>query len=103
MKTKVNTSAVLEEVKTRARLCLHAVAPGILRSAIRIVPVDTGNLQRSIEAIYEGETLHVGSQVHYAAYVEGGTPKMAAQPYLRPALMENLPKIEKAFKKNLNL
>lgn len=52
------------------------------------VPVDTGNLENSIQAdlehvdAYEGT---VGTSVEYASYVEYGTGKMPARPYLTPA------------------
>lgn len=34
------------------------------------------------------DTWIVGTSIEYAAYVEFGTSKMAAQPYLRPAVRE---------------
>lgn len=54
-------------------------------------PVDTGNLRRSIAAqppTMQGDTAValVGTNVEYAAYVEFGTRKMNAQPFMGPAL-----------------
>lgn len=95
---KVNEAAVLHEVKARARDGLRKVGPEILRAAIQRCPVDTGNLQRNIETEYESLSLRVGTRVHYGGYVEGGTPKMAAQPYLRPALLSKLRLIKRVFK-----
>lgn len=60
------------------------------RRAKRLCPVDTGRLRSSIgnqlgrDAI--GLVAIVGTDVEYAPYVELGTSKMAAQPFLRPAL-----------------
>lgn len=55
-------------------------------------PVDTGTLRDSIEGTVRTDggdiILVVGSPVEYAVYVEFGTSKMEAQPYLRPALEE---------------
>lgn len=49
-------------------------------------PVDTGALQNSILAQRVRPLLwHVAPHVHYAIYVEYGTRKMRAQPYMRPA------------------
>jgi hypothetical protein len=60
-------------------------------AAKRLCPVDTGRLRASIAWRIERDAigLHakVGSNVAYAAYVEFGTRRMAARPYLRPALM----------------
>lgn len=56
-------------------------------------PVRTGNLRRSIHsAIVESSATHaaamVGTDVEYAPYLEYGTRRMSARPYLRPALDE---------------
>lgn len=53
-------------------------------------PVDTGTLRNSImldEATPERAIL--GPHVDYAEHVEFGTSRMAAQPYLRPAVDEH--------------
>lgn len=50
-------------------------------------PVDTGRLRASIGADKKSELYYeVGTNVEYAWYVEAGTKKMAAQPYLGPAV-----------------
>ena len=55
--------------------------------AVDECPVGTGNLQNSITHEPENErTMVVGTNVEYAPFVELGTRKMRAQPYLRPAL-----------------
>lgn len=71
----------------------------MLRTGIRVsnqakanCPVDTGRLRASIGVSQsfdtEGAVTTVGSNVEYAAYVELGTSRQRAQPYLRPALNE---------------
>lgn len=50
------------------------------------VPVDTGALRNSIQTEMETDTSGVVfTNQEYAAYVEYGTSKMAAQPYMTPA------------------
>ena len=60
-----------------------------------LCPVKTGNLRNSISHAIrdEGGTveLGVGSNVEYAPYVELGTVKMSARPYLRPAAENHTP------------
>lgn len=60
------------------------------RRAKQLAPVDTGRLRSSIthETGREGGELvgRVGTNVDYAPHQELGTSRMAAQPYLRPAL-----------------
>lgn len=50
-------------------------------------PVDTGRLRNSIthEVDMNDKAAVIGSNVEYAAYVELGTSRQKAQPYLRPA------------------
>lgn len=50
-------------------------------------PADTGSKR----------TVYVGTNVEYAPYVELGTSKQSAKPYLRPAVEQNRRKIEKAI------
>ena len=66
---------------------VREIALAIEYEAKRLCPVDTGRLRASIttEKI-DTATYGVGTNVEYAPYVEFGTRKMAAQPYLRPAV-----------------
>lgn len=57
--------------------------------ARQLCPVDTGTLRNSI--VYEQKSdfeVIVGAYTDYASYVEYGTRKMNAQPYLNPAFEE---------------
>lgn len=59
--------------------------------AKRRCPVDTGRLRASLTTDVERErkttfVLKVGTNVEYASFVENGTSRMAAQPFLRPAV-----------------
>ena len=57
-------------------------------------PVDTGALKNSIFSAKAGNlTYKVTAPQHYALYVEKGTRKMRAQPYLKPALDAERPKL----------
>jgi HK97 gp10 family phage protein len=53
-----------------------------------LVPVDTGRLRDSIRHEVEGTTAKAGPglEVDYAIFVEFGTSRMAAQPYIRPTV-----------------
>lgn len=62
-------------------------AVAIEERAKELVPVDTGELQESIH-VEKGDGLgeyRVVASEPYASYVEYGTHKMAAQPYITPA------------------
>ena len=60
--------------------------------AKRLCPVDTGRLRNSItHVINAGEqAVYVGTNVEYAPYVELGTSRQKAQPYLRPAAVDHV-------------
>lgn len=62
----------------------------IERRAKQLCPVDTGRLRSSITHALDRDARGlvgvVGTDVDYAAYVELGTSKAGAQPFLRPAL-----------------
>jgi len=70
----------------------ETLGPKIVSAAQRTVPVDTHNLQESIEfsSGIEGDVVRmiVGTDVEYGLYVEEGTSRMAAQPWLRPAVLQ---------------
>lgn len=57
-----------------------------------LCPVDTGNLRNSItHQMDEGEPAAIiGSAVEYAAYVELGTSRQRAQPYVKPAVADHV-------------
>lgn len=48
--------------------------------------VDTGRLRGSISHATSDNEVYIGSNVEYAPYVELGTHKMAARPFLRNAI-----------------
>ena len=73
----------------------------ILDKSQELVPVRTGNLKNSGEVIEQSEGYAVQYTTNYAAPVEFGTSKMAAQPYLRPAIDESQDKVLEAAGKNV--
>lgn len=57
--------------------------------AKKLAPVDTGRLRNSISHAVDSNDAYIGTNVEYAAYVELGTRKSRAQPYLIPAVTEH--------------
>ena len=86
----------IKSVNDAKRMGLTGAAMVVQGAAIALSPVKTGNLRGSISFKVESEDeARVGTNVEYAPYVEYGTVKMAAQPYLRPALDKNRAAIQK--------
>lgn len=75
-------------VDANARSAPKKVADRIAVTARSLAPVDTGALRGSIESVSveRGYSADVIAGAEYAAYVEYGTYKMAAQPFLTPAV-----------------
>lgn len=63
------------------------------KKASRKVPVDTGNLRRSLAISFEegGLTGKVSTDVEYGMYVELGTRFQTAQPFMSPSMFEQRP------------
>lgn len=67
----------------------------IERKAKKYAPVDTGQLRRSIVSDCNENKGEVNVGVEYGDFVEHGTRKMTAQPYLKPAINEQQEKFLK--------
>lgn len=65
-----------------AKPLLNKIAGDVADDARRSAPVKTGRLRGSIRV----EENKVYADAEYAAFVELGTGRSSAQPYLRPAL-----------------
>ena len=77
----------MEHIREPLTRKLEQLGQQIEDSARSLVPVDTGRLRNSLHHEVKGFTLRVGSRdVEYSMYVEYGTSRSPAQPYLRPAI-----------------
>lgn len=74
----------------------RAAGEAVADEARTLCPVDTGNLRDSIAVSADSGGAEVSADADYAAYVEFGTWKMAAQPFLVPALINSADKIAAA-------
>ena len=78
-----------------------AVAIGEVE-AKRVVPVKTGTLQRSIYSARESFLKWaLGTRVYYGVFVEYGTSKMRARPFIRVGMATALTKFAEILNNNL--
>lgn len=84
-----NTSAVKGGLQSAFARALERIGLQAEGYAKDLCPVDTGNLRNSITHTSDGKAAYIGTNVEYGKYVELGTVKMAAQPYLRPAAADH--------------
>lgn len=80
---------LMQELENGAGGIVSAIGERVAQSARELCPVDTGALRDSIEVSVQGNSAVVSANTDYAAYVEFGTSKMPARPYLVPALIQN--------------
>lgn len=83
--TADNTAAIKGGLQSAFARALERIGLQAEGYAKDLCPVDTGNLRNSITHTSDGKAAYIGTNVEYGKYVELGTVKMAAQPYLRPA------------------
>lgn len=83
--TADNAAAVKGGIKSAFARALWRIGAAAEGYAKDLCPVDTGNLRNSITHTEDAHAAYIGTNVEYGKYVELGTVKMAAQPFLRPA------------------
>ncbi len=69
--------------------------------ASRLSPKKTGTNSRSIMYEVKGKTAKIWTESGYGGYLEIGTARMPARPYLRPAIERNKRAIARAIKRHL--
>lgn len=80
-----------EEVEQEVKTLVAETSYKIEADAKLLAPVSTGHLRRSIKTKISkaGYTATIGTNVEYSNYVEFGTSKMDAQPFLIPAYVKH--------------
>lgn len=77
---------VLSAEQKAKQMALEIIGGKAESYAKKLCPVDTGRLRNSItHQQYDENTEVIGTNVEYAPFVELGTTRMSARPYLRPA------------------
>jgi len=95
-KSSINNEAIMEMVKKKGGPAVKAKAEKVCAVASDNAPVLSGALrdsghvvEKEKDVVYEivFDAKSEGSDESYARWVEEGTSKMDAQPYLRPAIL----------------
>lgn len=97
-----NRRNVERKISEQIDRALEAIGLYVEGEAKLNAPVDTGNLRGSIDHKVNDDHVIVGTNVEYAVYVEKGTSKKKAQPYLTPAAEENIENIKRLAQRYLN-
>lgn len=107
-----NTEQIIAEKNEAVLRALEIIGQVVENSAAGYAPVDTGNLRNSItHEVDDGEhCVYIGSNVEYAPYQELGwyskgkhhSAANGDRGYLRPAVEDNMEKIQSIFKEELS-
>lgn len=98
-----NSGLVKEELQAATLRALEMCGITAEGYAVKLAPVDTGDLRNSITHLVQPEELaaYIGTNVEYAAYVELGTYRAKAQPYLKPAIADHVDTYRKIIESEL--
>jgi HK97 gp10 family phage protein len=96
-----NSPQVIKALTAAEEEVLWEIGMLVDNEATENAPVDTGRLRNSITHEVEGRYAVIGTPVEYAPHVELGTSKAKAQPFLRPAVEENINEIKKIIENGL--
>ena len=107
-----NSEKVLNALRGAKPRALEKIGEKAEGYAKRLCPVGTaestgipgyrgGTLRKSITHTTDDEAAYIGTNVEYAPYVELGTCRQKAQPYLRPAATEHQTTYQKIIQSEL--
>lgn len=98
---KAKLDKLPEDVDKKVADLINKTAINIQNNAKRLAPVDTGRLRSSIRIRFyrdNGPAADIYTDVEYAAYLEFGTKRMSARPYMTPAWELERAKFEEALR-----
>ena len=84
-----NTIKVLGELDGRKKIIHTTWGEMAIGYAIDETPVDTGNLKNANAYEANEDKMILGNPTEYAIFVELGTSKQDAQPFIRPAIEDH--------------
>ena len=101
------TKQILSELQRKELAYVTMAGETMQADAKALSPVDTGNLRSSIQTVAFVEdgipSSEVGPEAEYAKYLEYGTNKAKAQPFMAPAWDKLRPRLDRLYKKALEL
>lgn len=87
-----NTDEIIHTTNEALYNALEIIGNKAADYAAGLAPVDTGNLRNSLTSEVDSadKSVIIGTPVEYAPFVEYGTSRQRAQPYLRPAVENHM-------------
>ena len=86
-----------KQLESQFEAVIQIAARNIEGRSKQLVPIDTGATMNSIEARPEGKMeWRIGPTTEYAPFLEFGTERMPARPYMIPSGEHERPRVRKA-------
>lgn len=101
LKAEDHSQEIVEAMQTAIARALYKIGLAAEGFAKKLCPVDTGRLRNSITFDMDGTSVYIGTNVEYAEYVENGTSKRKATPYLVPAATEHMSEYRSIIEKEM--
>lgn len=98
MKLEKNFNKAKSKISSNKEQALNRIGILVTAEAQSRTPVDTGRLRRSLAHDVHEDSVDIGTNVEYASYVEHGTSKQKAQPFLNDAITQSSDKIKDIIK-----
>lgn len=95
IRTNLKTKEAGKKIEGIVEKAVKEVVVDVASDSVKGSPVDTGHNRRSIDYNVKGLEGAVYSTSGYGGFLETGTSKMAARPYMKPALDKNIGKLGK--------
>ena len=96
-----NSKEIMKELERLIPVALEECGLAAEGYAKRLCPVDTGRLRNSITHTTDENTAYIGTNVEYAPYVELGTSRQRAKPYLKPAVTDHTTEYKQIVERRL--
>ena len=105
VKVESNKKEFMDEIDKLIPVALEEcglAAEGYAKKEITIKKaVDTGRLRNSITHATDENTAYIGTNVEYAPFVELGTSRQRAKPYLKPAVTDHTREYQEIIERRL--
>lgn len=96
-----NAKIIAEAIDSAKARALEMIGQAAEGYAQRLCPVATGRLRNSITHIQDDDSAYIGTNVEYGPYVELGTSKKDAHPFLKPAAQDHADQYRRILKSQL--
>lgn len=99
-------SVTEEQITAAAKKTVQESAEAVRNRAKDLVPVDSGRLQRAINVSYSSDGLsaevkNTNNQAYYGQFIEFGTSRRPARPFMTPAAEQERRKLKKRLEQNV--